>query len=220
MLILVGCLRRALFILIFGGCLLLVGCPSQSNQSGSGAQTGMSGAVYGGRQPISGATVIAYAVNPVPGNAPSEIANATTDANGNFSFSSFSPPAGDLVYLESFGGNANGSNTNSAIDLMTVAGIYGSASFPSSVNLDELTTVAGTAALQSYLQIVACSSISGNTQSGGNCVSISGALDLARMAGTVDNLVDVTSGQVSSFLTGVTANTTTLEKLDTLANVL
>lgn len=233
-------LHRTAYILgLIGGLLLLSACSYQSNHStadvpapaASTAQTvaaSLSGSVHGGRQPISGATVIAYAVSATAGTAATEIASAITDANGNFSIS-FSPtPAnGQIVYLVAVGGNANGSGTNSAIALMSVAGAYCATSgcgFPTSVNIDELSTVASTAALRVFINFTACSNITGDTQPPGDtCVNLPGATPLPSVAGTVNNLVDVSNGEASGFLTSQASGTPaylTLQKLDSLADIL
>ncbi len=215
---------------LVAGTGLLAGCPSNSNNEQTSAPpvaraAGFHGVVFGGRQPIQGATVVAYAAGTVVGAVPTQIGTAVTSGPGGSFTMTFSPAptTGELIYVVAKGGIAyTGGSANPAIGLMTVAGIQGStlAPIPATVNIDELTTVAATAALKDYIQFADCSTITGSTQSG-TCVSIPGALDLGNMAATFNNLADPVTGQASGFLTShPSALGTTLEKLDTLANVL
>jgi hypothetical protein len=181
------------FIFALGGLALLGGCPTQSTQP---AMTGqMQGSVYGGRQPIAGSSVTAYMA--VTDTVPTQIGTAVTDSSGNFTLSfSPTPSAGRIIYLTATGGNA-GAGTNTAIGLLNVAGAYcvsttTGCTFPSTINIDEITTVAGTQALQRYISFVSCTTITGNSLSG-TCLALSGAADLAHVAKTVPNLANTAS---------------------------
>lgn len=213
------------------GLALLAGCPSNSSapaQSNVSTAT-LSGTVHGGRPPVGSSDVYAYEVSTTAGTPPTQIGHATTDpTTGQFTMTFNPTPAdGQIVYLVAVGGNAGGGGTNNAIYLMTVAGAYcssgtGGCSFPSSVNIDELTTIASTATLYSYMSFVDCSTIPTSTQSG-TCLSIPGATGLADKADTVNSLVNVSNGQASAFLSAQATGSpayTTLEKLNTLADVL
>ncbi|MDN5863073.1 MAG: lactonase family protein, partial [Salinisphaera sp.] len=189
---------------------------------------GFQGTVFGGRQPIANATVVAYAAGATPGASAAQIGATTTQGDGTFTMTFGPTPAtGQLVYVVAKGGDSIGTGTNAATRLLTVAGAYCNntnpgCDFPSFVNLNELSTVAATATLQNYLQFVSCSTIPGNTQTG-NCVAIPGAGGLAVQAATLARLVDVTTGRATSFLAAAPASAPqhlTLLKLDTLANVL
>ncbi len=216
------------------GAALLAGCPSRSNEQKSvpppiAQSAAFGGTIFGGRQPIVGARVAAYAAGATLGAAPTEIGFAYSDSNGRFNMTfSPSPTAGQIVYVTAAGGFAGG-GTNPAIGLATVAGPYCTSgntgcTFPANVNIDELTTVATTAVLRGYIQFVDCTMISGNTETGA-CLALENTTGFSHMAGTIGNLVDVTTGQPSAFLTSHAATAgsplrSTLEKLDTLADVL
>ncbi len=209
----------------------LAGCPSRSHETTSApapvaASAGFAGSIYGGNQPIVGATVVAWSAGDTDGAAPVVIGTDTTDGNGRFGIVfSPAPVTGQIVYVVARGGDA-GAGANAAIRLMTVAGPYcdsGTAgcAFPDFVNINELSTVAATAALQHYIDLGACPSGAGL---GSHCVLIDGANGLADAAGQVNNLVDVATGKASTFLAGPPGGSRelplTLEKLDTLGSIL
>lgn len=208
----------------------LAGCSGQSSKLNPVPHAAsLTGTVYGGRLPITNATVLAYAAATAAGARPTEIGTAATDSSGRFSITfSPTPTTGQITYVTVAGGNA-GAGTNGAIGLMTVAGAYcnsgtSGCDFYDNVTINELTTIAATAALQRYVSFADCSKIRDNTQSG-TCLSIVGAHDLSRAARTVGNLVNVAKGQAAAFLTSQAATSgnpihVTLTKMDTLANVL
>lgn len=210
------------------GLPLLAGCPSISNTASSSTTTqtaSLAGTVYGGRQPVASSLVYAYESATTAGAVPTQIGAAKTGTNGQFTMSfSPTPATGQIVYLVAVGGNAGGGGTNSAIYLTTVAGAFctSGCSFPSFVNINELSTVASTAAMHSTMDFVSCSTIPTSTQSG-TCLSIPGTSGLAAKAATVNSLVNVSNGQASAFLSAQptgSAAYTTLEKMNTLANVI
>ncbi|MDB5974944.1 MAG: 6-phosphogluconolactonase, cycloisomerase 2 family [Nevskia sp.] len=220
------------WVLVLGVALLgLAACGG----SGSGAEEGhatpahvtsLGGTVYGGRQPIAGSAVILYAAGLNAGDGATEIARTTTNAGGTFNVTTFTstPADGQLIYVVVQGGDAGGGGSNDAIGLMTVAGAYGAASFPATVNIDELTTVAATAVLQQQISFPACSTLAGNTGAPtDHCVAIGGDAGLGPRGATLANLVNVVNGQPAAFL-GAAANGTplnlTLRKLNTLADLL
>lgn len=223
------------WLIVFAAMLGLTACRQDGAALASGPQAttpsgapAMSGSIYGGRQPVAGATVVAYAAGLNPGDPAVELGSAISDAAGNFSISVSSMPAnGQIVYFIAMGGDAGAGVANSAIGLMTVAGGYCDPSvtgctFPALLNIDELTTVAATAVLQKYIAFVDCTTIGGNDQSG-TCVAIAGKTGLDTRAATVRNLVDPSRGQAAAFLTEQPSDSpihTTLEKLNTLADVL
>lgn len=184
----------------------------------SGVQ--MAGTVMGGVVPVAGSTVSAWIANPTPGAAATQIGRGTTNTKGQFTISSASAPAnGQIVYLVAQGGNT-GAGSNSAVALMTVAGGYCTAgqsgcTFPATVTLNELTTLA------------AMYSLAGFTQVTGGGANVSGASPgLANAALTFASLLDRATGaaafQNPGACTGASepVNCSALRKLNTLGDVL
>ncbi|MDN5865651.1 MAG: lactonase family protein, partial [Gammaproteobacteria bacterium] len=218
--------------MLAAGIGLLAGCPSQTNEPPPVAHTsGFHGVVFGGRQAIVGATVVAYATGFSPGIPPTQIGKATTDPSGTFTMSfSPSPVINQVVYVVAYGGvslsGPSGTN-NSAIGLMTIAGVEKSTLAPvvGTVNINELSTVAATAVMKDHIRFVDCDTILSNSLTRDTCLSIPGGETLWRMAQTVGNLVDVTTGQSGAWLATYSSTAgaplrAKLEKLDTLASVL
>jgi streptogramin lyase len=141
--------------------LFLAGCGGGSN-GGTGAPAGqfskVRGQVHGGQSPITGSTITLYAVG--AGVPATRIATTTTDGNGNFDFGGgvtcTSPglTATTLVYVTANGGNPGAGNgvDNSAISLIAALGQCQNAS---SVNIDEVTTVAAAYALSGFITTAA-----------------------------------------------------------------
>ncbi len=113
------------------------------------------GTVHGGNQPVQGSYVGIYATTSAGyGGTVTQIANATTDSNGNFSFSTTpSCPSNQFAYMLATGGNpglAPGTN-NQAILLMAPLGACSGLSSLSFVTINEVTTVAAAYALSGFL---------------------------------------------------------------------
>jgi len=153
---------------------LLSGCAGLQH---SGSASGLSGAVHGGQQPVTGSAIQLYAVGTTgDGSAATALLTTTvttSDGSGNASNSnantgnafnslpagSFTltgdytcPPAGAEVYLTSTGGNPGltaGTN-NQALALMAALGPCSSLSSSTFIFVDELTTVGSIAALANY----------------------------------------------------------------------
>src|SRR5699024_8195162 len=149
------------------GLVLLAGCQTQTNESAStppqmAEATGFSGVVYGGRQPVVGAMVVAYATATTPGAPPTQVGRDLTDSNGVFNIPSLSPAPvkGQVIYAIAVGGNAGGGN-NPAIRLMTVVGVQDNLLTPvaTTVNINELSTVAATAAFREHIGFQNCTAI-------------------------------------------------------------
>jgi trimeric autotransporter adhesin len=114
--------------------------------------------VHGGQQPVSGSTVVLYAVGTTGDGSPatSLMTNAvTSDANGNFNlagaFSCPSPSA--LVYITATGGNPGlspGTN-NAALTLMAALGPCINIGASTVININELTTVAAVWSLAPFM---------------------------------------------------------------------
>lgn len=148
-----------LFSSLFAGCGL-----SKSTSTGSSpvtlAQVTLTGNIHGGQQPVSGATVTLYAAGTgTTASAATVLYSTTSDAGGNFGFSSGSTPyytcptATTPVYVVASGGNpglATGTN-NAAISLMTALGACGNLTTSTFIQVNELTTVAAVYALKAYM---------------------------------------------------------------------
>jgi hypothetical protein len=105
--------------------------------------------VQGGLSVISGAKVTLYAAGTAYGASPTILGSTTTSANGNFLVGYTPPAVPALLYLTAVGGNA-GAGSNTAIGLMSVAGMSNLVTQPVSVTLNELTTVAAEWALAQF----------------------------------------------------------------------
>ena len=141
------------FLLLATG--FLSGCSSSFVTPSAPSRIGeISGTVIGGQQPVSGARIQLYAVG-TSGDAsaakPLIAVTPYTDANGNFSITGLykCPTSSSLVYLVASGGNPGltvGTN-NAAINLMAALGACSSLSASTYISVNEITTVAAVAAL-------------------------------------------------------------------------
>jgi hypothetical protein len=136
--------------------LFLAGCSPNPPAEIVRATPGATGAIHGGQQPISGATIQLYAVGTSGDGSPSTpllTAPVTSDANGNFNVTGLytCPTASTLVYITGTGGSPAASISNPQIALMAVLGTCGSLSASTFVNINELTTVAAVYSLAPYI---------------------------------------------------------------------
>ena len=134
----------------------LSGCSTNSPIPLAPAVKGMSGAVHGGQQPISGATIQLYAVGTSgDGSASTPLLTApvASDANGNFGITSLytCPSSSTLVYLTATGGSPGSGTTNPQIALMAALGPCGSLTPSTFIFVNEITTVAAVYALAPYI---------------------------------------------------------------------
>ncbi len=180
----------------------------------------LSGTVYGGLTPVSGATVTIYQAGDGYGSGSVALQSMITDSSGSFTVR-FTPPATPKVlYVVALGGDA-GFGNNAATGLMGVVGQ--SDNLPASVTINEFTTVAAEWALAQFAdatgQVVGAPA--SNAVGFGNAVNQLGA-----------NLADIVSGGPAAFWGNQGAsegscagssppvNCDGLERLDTLANIL
>jgi hypothetical protein len=182
--------------------------------------TVINGAVKSGTLPISGATVKLFvagtagtygagssAINSIP-------ATVTTGANGQFALGYTCPSGGapnDQMYLVATGGDS-GSGANSGITLMAALGTC--SKLPSSVTVNEVTTVASAYALSAFATInTSGGSIEvGAPANGSGCTAAdnwqSTSPDTCNYTGlvnafnTVGNLVDLGTGAALSITPG------------------
>ena len=134
----------------------LSGCATNQSVRPVAAVAGMSGAVHGGQQPISGATIQLYTPavdNSGRGSTPLLSAPVLSDAGGNFNITGLytCPSADSLVYLTATGGSPGTGIANPQIALMAAMGPCGSLTPSTFINVNELTTVAAVYALAPYM---------------------------------------------------------------------
>lgn len=149
----------------------------------------LQGSVHGGQQPISGAAVQLYAANATGGYGSNSVALLTspvaTNSAGNFTIAGLysCPSAGSLVYLTATGGNPGLGSNNANLALMAALGPCGNLTTSTSININELTTIASVYALSPFMKsLSAVGTSAGNSQG------------LANAFATVDNLVSIGSG--------------------------
>lgn len=217
-----------------GASLVLTGCGSggvapgtgSSGGSGSGSSGGsgsggpttalsLSGAVYGGQQPLAGATVNLYVAGTsgYGTGATSLLSGAgsvTTDSSGKFKFSGdFScPSTTSQVYAISKGGNAGAGANNSSV-LMSAVGNCSDLGSDTVVNISAATSVASVYALSQFMK-------PGSTVVGTSSSNVRG---LVNAFSTVANLVDVSTGLVRA-TTSAGNGTVPQSTIDTLANIM
>lgn len=195
--------------------LLLAGCATNSGPDSAApisipATHGISGSVYGGQQPVSGATIQLYAVGSGLNAASTALISATvtTGSNGSFNITSdYSCTGNPLVYIVATGGSA-GSGTNSSLALMAALGPCNNLTSSTFISINELTTVASVYALAPYM--------SGYKNVGAATTDTAG---LTNAFLTVNSLVNTATGTAPGPGLPTTGTVPTTE-LNTLANIL
>ena len=162
------------------------------------------GQVQGGGGPIAKSTVTLWAAS---ANAPAQLAQVQTDANGGFEIAA-ERPSGDetILYLIATGGQPTvnkAAGDNPAIALMTVVG----SKPPAKVTINEMTTIAS---VWTHAQFLDGTDIKGH------------ALGLRIAAGNVPNFVDLETGGWGSAIQDPlnSSQTPTMANFATLADVL
>jgi hypothetical protein len=211
---------------------LLAGCAGFQTTAGntSTAVAAIKGSVFGGQQPIIGATVQVYAANAsltgAAGYSSLSLPLGTpvlTSVNGNYTLPSFFCPASpnDQIYIVATGGNPGNGIVNPNLSLMTAVGscsTYQSAS--PNVNINEVTTVASTYALAGFM--------SDYLHVGSSSTNYTG---LVNAFNKVNNLVNTATGAANTITPayatqapGTTVNTfhssVPQAELNTLGNIL
>lgn len=135
---------------------LVTGCSPNPPVAISHAATGVTGAIHGGQQPISGATIQLYAVGTTgDGSAATPLLTApvTSDANGNWDITNLytCPTPSTLVYIVGTGGSPASSVINPQIALLAVLGTCSSLATATFVDINEVTTVAAIYPLAPYI---------------------------------------------------------------------
>jgi hypothetical protein len=178
------------------------------------AGVAVQGAVFGGQQPVSNATMHLYAVSTSGyGTASTSLLTktVTTSSTGTFSIAGdYTCPTGALVYIVATQGNpgtASASANNSALAMMAGLGACGSIT-GTTIEINELTTVASVWALSPFM--------TSYTAVGTSPTNVQG---ITNAFATIDNVVNVSTGTLpgTTLPTGATLPTTLI---NTIADIL
>ena len=167
------------------------------------AATRIEGQVQAGGGPVAGSTVNLWAAS---ANAPAQLAQVTTGADGSFVVSADQTPDGSILYLVATNGTPSASKqsgNNPAIALLAVLG----GNPPARVVINEMTTVAS---VWTNAQFLDGAMIKGQ------------ALGLRIAAGNVPNFVDLSTGGWGEAIQGPlnSGQTPTMANFATLADLL
>jgi len=210
----------------FAALVSLSGCSAGvAGAGGSKVAAVAQGRVFGGQQPITGATIQLYTVGTAArGSAATALLTSTVTTsdgsgvggNAGNAFNTLTPggftitgkyscSSATQVYITATGGSAGGGN-NSDIGLMAALGPCSSLNGSTFISLNELTTVAAVYSLAPFMVDYAHVGASGSNPTG--------LVNAFKMAST---LVNFQSGAIATAASGITLPTTTL---NTLANIL
>jgi streptogramin lyase len=194
---------------LLAGCGMKGGSAIASNGSSAIPLVRFQGKVFGGQQPVSGATIQLYTVGTMgmaSAAAPLIASTVTTNFSGQFTITNkFSCALATQVYIVATGGDS-GSGTNPALSLMAALGPCGSLTSQSFININELTTIAAVYALSSYMTDSTHIGATGSNPNG-----------LVNAFNTANLLVDSGLGVSPTPPAGMTLPTT---RLNTLADIL
>ncbi len=166
----------------------------------------LTGTVSAGGQPLSGASVTLFSGS---NQGISRLGRTITGSNGGFSINYVSPTLG-VLYLSTQGGTSAMAPVPSALKLTSVVGVLGGGGVPphtfSTVDVNELTTVAAT---YSLAQFISPAGISGPSPG------------LENAAATTFNLVNPGDGQLGAVITNANngLHNSTSATLNTVANL-
>jgi len=199
---------------------LLAGCASNpvtnTTQVSSDQATKLQGKVYGGQQPLVGASVYLYAAN-TTGYGSGSISllggagYVTTGAGGAFSITSdyTCPSPSTQVYLYALGGDS-GSGANSAAGLLAGLGSCGNLTPSTFVMVNEVSTIATAYAIAGYATDATHVSSAGNTI---------GQTGIANAFAAIPNLETLATG-VALATTPAGNGTVPQSEINTLADIL
>ena len=234
--------KRSFLALLASGALFTAGCSNMSptateSSPVSSDAVSIGGNVHGGSQPVSGATVTMYFAGQ---SSPATVAaTAASLSNGSFSFirggagstgthgpTYNCPVTGDpLVYIIARGGNTVNdgipTDVNSAAAFIGIYGTCNEITTSSSLELNEVTTVATMLAAQQYFNPVTEGLVSDGT--GSAKIAIDNTLNtIALLANTTTGTtVSSTSIPGNAFFPSVTVTATSeASKVNLLANII
>lgn len=220
--------------------LMLSGCAMTSSGPSDTSIASISGFVHGGQSPIQGATVNLYVTSTAAtgyGQAATLIGTSGTDVNGNFSISpsatSSNCPAGQQAYITSAGGYPSGSPglANNSILLMAALGDCSNVSASTSVNINEVTTVAAGYALSGFMTTAANgplfqANVSAPAANRAATGTISAAAGLPHAFLNAANLANYATGTANTQTANITVAGTTINgsvpanEINTLGDIL
>jgi len=200
-------------------CMLLAGCGMNTGAgtgSGGGGTTPLAvyqGKVFGGQQPVNGATIQLYTVGTTgTATASTPLISSTVKSSngGQFSLTAagvplFSCTSATQVYIVATGGDAS-SGPNANLSLMAALGPCSGITSSTFININELTTVAAVYALAPFMADVAHVGANGSNPAG-----------LVHAFQAANLLVSSATGLAPTPPVGMTLPTT---EINTLADIL
>jgi hypothetical protein len=204
-----------LVVLASVSLLVLTGCGAATSYSNPTASAKMGGKIFGGQQPVSGATVDVWAAGVTGyGSAATRLARTISGPDGTFSFpeSAYTCKAGEQVYITASGGNAAPGYVNPNIMLATGLGDC-TAAHSEVVEINEVTTVATAFALAQFFTPTL--GLASNDDFGTAAAGL-GAFTLSNES-TIPTLIDLPTGTVKPNAAGVTIEAA---KIYSIANIL
>jgi hypothetical protein len=216
----------------------LTGCANMVSTAGTDApqiqsSAPLQGNVHGGQQPVANSTVTLWAAgNAGYGSAATQLAQTTSDANGNFAFTTYSCPlsnsttASQLIYITALGGKPTAALTNNQAAFMIALGDCLTVKALNPVtNINELSTVASITAMQQFFAPDTTNGLGSVGTSSTNVLGLSNAMK------SINNLINPTygtsfasrtiSGAVTGYSTApVVTVTTEQSKLNTMADMI
>lgn len=191
---------------------VLTGCGAGlATQQGPIAGAAFQGRLYGGQQPVVGATIQLYAVGTTGygSDATPLLPTVKSVAGGNFTITGLytCPSASSLVYLTATGGNTGAATDNANLSLMAALGPCGNLQDSTFILMNEVTTVASVYALSPFMV--------GPTKVG---APASNATGIANAFGDVNLLVNTATGTSPGTVPAGTVVPSAA--INTLANIL
>jgi hypothetical protein len=214
------------------GLATLSGCgmgPSMGSSPQATPLVTLSGMVHGGQQPVTGATIQLLTTGSSGyGSAGTNLLGSNvvkTDPTGSFSITGdYTCPPGALVYITASGGNPGltAGTDNTGIKLVSALGPCANLTPGTFLVVNEVTTAATAFALGQYFTTTFGSS-SPDTIGAPNTTQAQAGL--ANAFGTVNNLVNINSGNAQTAFTtsgaaGAVTITPEFAKLNTIADIL